>query len=149
MAILDDSDGAGRRRTSASARLDVRGLTWVAGGRTIVAGVDLTVEPGEMVGVIGPNGSGKSSLLRCIYRHHRPTGGSARLAAVPQEFPAEFGLTVEEIVAMGRTPHRRGFAGDGAPAIVPPSTSRSMRSISRRCALAPSTGCRAARSSAR
>lgn len=89
----------------------------------------LRVAPGEFVGLIGPNGSGKTSLLRCAWRFNKPEGGEVRLdhhnvwqqsprwcaqriAVVLQEFPDAFGLTVFEVVAMGRTPHKGLFDGD-------------------------------------
>lgn len=91
--------------------------------------VELRVAPGEFVGLIGPNGSGKTSLLRCAYRFARPAKGEVllgeadvwqqsprwcaqRIAVVLQEFPDAFGLTVDEVVAMGRTPHKGMFDGD-------------------------------------
>ncbi|WP_248804486.1 ABC transporter ATP-binding protein [Pseudomonas sp. MWU13-2100] len=90
---------------------------------------NLRVAAGEFVGLIGPNGSGKTSLLRCAYRFSRPEHGEAlleqqnvwkqsprwcaqRIAVVLQEFPDAFGLTVDEVVAMGRTPHKKLFDGD-------------------------------------
>ena len=89
----------------------------------------LHVAAGEFVGLIGPNGSGKTSLLRCDWRFNKPESGEVRLdhqnvwkqssrwcaqriAVVLQEFPDAFGLTVEEVVAMGRTPHKGLFDGD-------------------------------------
>jgi iron complex transport system ATP-binding protein len=89
----------------------------------------LYVAPGEFVGLIGPNGSGKTSLLRCAYRFSQPLQGDVllgdenlwqrpprwcaqRVAVVLQEFPDAFGLTVDEVVAMGRTPHKGLFDGD-------------------------------------
>ena len=89
----------------------------------------LQVASGEFVGLIGPNGSGKTSLLRCAYRFSPPENGEVkldhhnvwkqssrwcaqRIAVVLQEFPDAFGLTVEEVVAMGRSPHKRLFDGD-------------------------------------
>ena len=89
----------------------------------------LHVAAGEFVGLIGPNGSGKTSLLRCAWRFNQPESGEVRLdhqnvwkhssrwcaqriAVVLQEFPDAFGLTVEEVVAMGRTPHKGLFDGD-------------------------------------
>jgi iron complex transport system ATP-binding protein len=91
--------------------------------------VSLRVAAGEFVGLIGPNGSGKTSLLRCAYRFSRPTAGQVlldgidlwtqsprwcaqRIAVVLQEFPDAFGLSVAEVVAMGRTPHQALFDGD-------------------------------------
>ena len=89
----------------------------------------LRVAVGEFVGLIGPNGSGKTSLLRCAWRFSKPQSGEVglghhnvwkqssrwcaqRIAVVLQEFPDAFGLTVEEVVAMGRTPHKGLFDGD-------------------------------------
>ena len=46
--------------------LEARALSAGYGSKVIVDGVDLTVAPGECVGIIGPNGSGKSTLLRAL-----------------------------------------------------------------------------------
>ncbi|MFJ5841390.1 ABC transporter ATP-binding protein [Streptomyces shenzhenensis] len=86
--------------------------------------MSLRIAPGEMVGLVGPNGSGKSTLLRSAYRVLRPTGGavligdesvwsmSARKAArrraiVTQHTVLGAEFSVEEVVAMGRTPRKR------------------------------------------
>ncbi|CAL8975402.1 Zinc import ATP-binding protein ZnuC [Cellulomonas sp. T2.31MG-18] len=47
-----------------SAPLELRGAGLAFGGRTLWSGLDLTVEPGELVTVLGPNGAGKTTLLR-------------------------------------------------------------------------------------
>jgi iron complex transport system ATP-binding protein len=115
-------------------RLDIDGLAWSFEPRSptarwLLREVDLHVASGEFVGLIGPNGSGKTSLLRCAYRATEPDKGQVRLddddlwqrtsrwcaqriAVVLQEFPQDFGLTVHDVVSMGRTPHKGLFEGD-------------------------------------
>ena len=44
-------------------------------------GVDMTVSPGEVVGLIGPSGSGKSTLLKCLGAVIEPTGGRMTLGS--------------------------------------------------------------------
>ncbi|MCX2968380.1 MULTISPECIES: ABC transporter ATP-binding protein [Streptomyces] len=112
-----------------AAELDVEGVTLRAGARHLVRDVSLTARPGEVVGLVGPNGSGKSSLLRAVYRVLRPDAGRVRvdganawslpvrrlartLAAVVQDPGAGFDLSVRDVVAMGRTPHKRLLDGD-------------------------------------
>jgi ATP-binding cassette subfamily F protein 3 len=48
------------------------------GGRSVLAGVDLTVLRGERVGVVGENGAGKSVLLRLLADELEPTGGERK-----------------------------------------------------------------------
>ena len=48
------------------AYLEIEGLTKSFGGHVAVAGVNFTVERGELVGLIGPNGSGKTTLLNML-----------------------------------------------------------------------------------
>jgi ABC-2 type transport system ATP-binding protein len=65
--------------------IETRALTrdFVLGrGRTVhaVRGIDLRVEPGELVAVLGPNGAGKSTTLRMLTTLLAPTSGSAVVA---------------------------------------------------------------------
>ncbi|MCG3039218.1 ABC transporter ATP-binding protein [Streptomyces sp. S1A] len=109
--------------------LHIDGVTLTAGARHLVRDVSLSARPGETIGLVGPNGSGKSSLLRAVYRVLRPDSGRVRVdggdawslpvrrlartvAAVVQESAADFDLAVREVVAMGRTPHKRLLDGD-------------------------------------
>jgi ABC-type branched-subunit amino acid transport system ATPase component len=78
--------------------LELSGLTVEYGALRAVDGVDLTVERGEVRGLVGPNGSGKSTLLNAISGLTRISGGAAVLAG-------------EDVT--GETPHalaRRGVA---------------------------------------
>lgn len=110
-------------------KLQAEGLRYSYGDKKAVDNLSFSVEDGEFVGLIGPNGSGKSTALKMIYRALRPQAGrvwldgqdllkmpyrqSARmLAAVSQENEVPFQFTVEEIAAMGRSPHKRLFEAD-------------------------------------
>lgn len=60
--------------------LEVRGLRTPDDGGTVLTDVDLTIRPGEILGVLGPNGSGKTTLADCLGRLRPVSGGSIRLA---------------------------------------------------------------------
>lgn len=55
-------------------------LTSAAGPVDILRGIDLTVEPGETIGLIGPSGSGKSTLLSVMAGLEKPTSGTVTVA---------------------------------------------------------------------
>jgi ABC-2 type transport system ATP-binding protein len=59
--------------------IEVRGLVKRYGDLTAVAGVDLTVNVGDVYGYLGPNGAGKTTSLRMMLGLIRPTAGSVRL----------------------------------------------------------------------
>jgi ABC-2 type transport system ATP-binding protein len=66
--------------------IEVRGLVKRYGELTAVAGVDLTVEAGDVYGYLGPNGAGKTTSLRMMLGLIRPTEGTVRLfGRDPQE----------------------------------------------------------------
>ena len=109
--------------------LELRDLSVDIAGRRIVTGIGFTVPDGTFAGLLGPNGSGKSTILKTIYRVHRPAAGQVlvdghdllalpsrdaarRIAVVAQEFTLEFDFTVAELVMIGRTPHKRPFDRD-------------------------------------
>ena len=112
--------------------LIARGLCWSPRGATpILNNVSFSVPQGQVLAICGANGAGKSTLLRMLYRFLRPASGqillggddlwalspraaARRVAAVLQEQPTDFALSVREIVGLGRTPHRSGFTGAGA-----------------------------------
>ena len=113
-------------------RLSVENLSYSYGGQgDAITDVCLSVDRSEFVGLIGPNGSGKSTVLKNIYRGLTPDRGSIlldgedlmkmpfrksalKLAVVGQENDVPFDFLVEEIVAMGRTPHKKLFDVDNA-----------------------------------
>ncbi|MBB1229740.1 Fe3+-hydroxamate ABC transporter ATP-binding protein FhuC [Pantoea agglomerans] len=90
-------------------------------GRTLLQPLSLTFPPGKVTGLIGHNGSGKSTLLKMLGRHHAASSGEVLLnqqpvgswkskafarqvAYLPQQLPAAEGMTVRELVAIGRYP---------------------------------------------
>lgn len=104
-------------------------LDVLRGGKQVLAGVDLELRPGEVLGVLGPNGAGKSSLLGALCGEVPTAGGhvsldgralaewtgperARRLAVLPQSSTLSFAFRVEEVVAMGRMPHDTGRERD-------------------------------------
>jgi ABC-2 type transport system ATP-binding protein len=65
------------------AALACRGLAKRYGAKAALAGVDLEVDGGELVGLLGPNGAGKSTLTKIACGLVRPTGGSATVCGAP------------------------------------------------------------------
>ena len=111
----------------ATAALDVR-----LGGRVILSDITLSLERGTLVGLVGPNGAGKTSLLRTLAGLVAPTKGRVDLDGMPLKgisrdarakriavlfhgAGAGWPMQVQDLVALGRLPHRRAFGGlDGA-----------------------------------
>lgn len=86
------------------------------GDDLVLSGVDLSVRPGDFVGVVGPSGSGKTTLLKLLLGTVRPVAGAVdrrphlRIGYVPQLETVDwnFPITVAECVLMAR-------AGRGIP----------------------------------
>jgi iron complex transport system ATP-binding protein len=99
-----------------------KGLSISRGERPILKGVDISLKPGEMLGLIGPNGAGKSTLLKTLVGIIEPDSGelkldgqslaviprgerARRLAYLPQLSEIAWPMSVERIIELGRTPH--------------------------------------------
>ncbi|MEV6249710.1 ABC-F family ATP-binding cassette domain-containing protein [Streptomyces sp. NPDC051742] len=89
-----------------TATLVAKDLAAGHGERTLFAGLDLVVAPGDVIGLVGVNGAGKSTLLRLLAGIDAPEEGELRLspptAAVghlPQEPERRAGETVREFLA--------------------------------------------------
>jgi iron complex transport system ATP-binding protein len=95
----------------------------------IVNDISIKVKNKQFVGLIGPNGCGKSTLLKSIYKVIKPKSGSiylgdldvlnsepqsvSRIMGVVGQFnDLSFDFTVEEMVLMGRTPHKKFMERD-------------------------------------
>jgi iron complex transport system ATP-binding protein len=107
--------------------LEATTVSVATGRRTILSDLSLGVHGGEVLGLLGPNGAGKSTLLRVMTRVLAPTAGSValdgqdveqippsqlarRIGYLPQGAACHWSLAVEQVVALGRLPHRRPFS---------------------------------------
>lgn len=87
----------------------------------ILRDVDFSVSEGELVGLIGPNGAGKSSLVKALCRLNVEASGEVffrdtaiekidknrlaqQIAYLPQNAQAQWPVSVEKVVALGRLP---------------------------------------------
>jgi len=68
--------------TSSGAALTVKDLTVSYGEAKVLFGIDLYVNPAEIVACVGRNGAGKTTLMKCIAGFIRPTAGSIVAGAV-------------------------------------------------------------------
>jgi len=104
-------------------------LTIQRGSKRVLTGINLALQPGEMLGVLGPNGAGKSTLLDALSGELKPSEGrislddrplsewtgperAQRLAILPQTSTLNFAFRVEDVVGMGRLPHATGRLRD-------------------------------------
>lgn len=128
------SPAAPRAGAADDVAIRLRGLTLGYGpvsAPPIVADLDLDVPAGRVTAIIGANGCGKSTLLRGLTRQLAPRAGSievlgrdaARVSArdyartvalLPQHPVAPEGMTVAQLVARGRHPHRGLLGGRAA-----------------------------------
>lgn len=100
-------------------------------GTRIIKGMSVEIKDKEFVGILGPNGSGKSTLLKCIYRVLHPKSGEVQLngkaiqaysvkesaremAVVAQHNYYNFDFSVQDVVLMGRSPHKKAMERDNA-----------------------------------
>lgn len=72
--------------------LDIDNLSAGYGGKTILDGLSLSAERGDVVSLIGPSGSGKSTLLRVLIGLTPPTGGTVRIGGEAINYADKAGL---------------------------------------------------------
>ncbi|MEM1253376.1 MAG: ABC transporter ATP-binding protein [Cyanobacteria bacterium P01_H01_bin.21] len=109
--------------------LDAHDLQGGYGDKTIVEQVTLALHQGEWLSILGANGSGKSTLLRLFGRILSPQQGSIylsgrdihslsptviarQLALLPQQQILPAGLSVHQLVSLGRSPHQPWWQWD-------------------------------------
>lgn len=95
-----------------------------AGGESLLRGVDFCATAGRVTAIVGPNGAGKSTLLSLLSRLRQPSSGQCGLhgralpdwsvhelalarAVMLQETAVAFDFSVQEVVELGRYPHRQ------------------------------------------
>ncbi len=67
------------RLTGVRGGIELRDVSFRYGSRTILRGVNLQIQPGEMIGLVGHSGSGKTTLVNLICRFYDVTEGAIRL----------------------------------------------------------------------
>ncbi len=108
-------------------RLQMSGIGKSFGGVAVLSGVNLVVEPGEVVALLGANGAGKSTLMKILAGLYARDDGAVRIDGVeadvssparsvaagvrmlPQEISVMPDMTVAENIFLGDLPRRRGF----------------------------------------
>ena len=108
-------------------KFELKHISGGYGKKTILNDISLQIDPGEIVTVLGPNGCGKSTLLKIAGRLLKPSSGTVllddheisryspkklarRIAILSQASEIPEGLTVEELVSLGRYPYRESSA---------------------------------------
>lgn len=106
--------------------LEAQNLSLAYDKHTVVDGLSLALPEGRITAIVGANGCGKSTLLRGLSRVLNPAGGAVlidgedihqlppkqvarRIALLPQHPVAPSGMTVAELVGLGRHPHQAAF----------------------------------------
>ncbi|KAA9089163.1 metal ABC transporter ATP-binding protein [Microbacterium radiodurans] len=121
-------DAAERRRAGRYADpvslLEIRGAALRRSGRELWSGLDLSVEPGELIAVLGPSGSGKTTLLRAILGLEPLSEGSITALGQPvrrrgnraigylpqaRPLPPDTALRGRDLVSLGVDGHRFGI----------------------------------------
>jgi branched-chain amino acid transport system permease protein len=82
--------------TMPTVSLDCRGVYKTFGGVQALKGVDLSVQQGEIIGLVGPNGSGKSTLINVITGHYTLDSGTITFDGLPID-----GMPAHRIAGLG------------------------------------------------
>ncbi|MCA9226909.1 MAG: ABC transporter ATP-binding protein [Planctomycetales bacterium] len=71
-------------------RIELRDVAFKYGSRPVIRGVNLAIEPGEMIGLVGPSGAGKSTLVNLVCRFYDVTAGAVLIDGTDvRSFPVE------------------------------------------------------------
>jgi iron complex transport system ATP-binding protein len=103
--------------------LEAQAVTCAMGGATLLHALSARFASGQLAAILGPNGAGKSTLLSLLCGQRRASQGqvylqdqaldsypaqalACRRALLPQDLSVAFDYTVQDVVALGRHPHR-------------------------------------------
>ena len=111
---------------SAQPALHLENVHASIGGRRILQGITLTMQHGQILGLLGPNGSGKSTLIRCVTGQlsvghgkvsingecisNNPLKAKAQLGYAPDPQLLPLGLTVRQVLQLSACARRNDFA---------------------------------------
>ncbi len=89
-------------RSDAGSVLSVRGVTKSYGDHHVLHGVDLEIQPGEIVGLLGPNGAGKTSLVSIIAGLRTADAGTIRINGIdalanPRQARTALGIAPQDL----------------------------------------------------
>ena len=102
--------------------ISIEDLKFSYSNKSVLNGIEFRVNEGELVGLVGPNSSGKTTILKLITNVLVPSTGSIKfhgeetlslkankiaklVSVVPQNPESPIGITIKELVSLGRTPH--------------------------------------------
>ena len=91
--------------------LDAKNITVSYGDAAVLSGVTHSFREGKITVILGPNGCGKTTLIKALVRQHAKTG---KLAYIPQETFGDMGLTVRELVGLGRYNRAHFLTGESS-----------------------------------
>lgn len=129
--VSTDRDEADLRRQAGKHVLNVNGIRFDYDGNPVLDGFNFAAQSGELVGLVGPNGTGKTTIIRLMsgvlkqdagtveirgarLDTMRPTDRARLVSVVPQNPRTPSGLTVWDLVLLGRNPHLGLLEWEGA-----------------------------------
>ncbi len=88
--------------TDVKGRIDIENAQFRYGNRAVIKGLNLTIEPGEFIGLVGHSGSGKSTLVNLMCRFYDVSGGAIKIDGIDiravkvADFRRNIGLVLQE-----------------------------------------------------
>ena len=129
MCPVSPSEKESSQNSQPDVQIEAQQLSGGYDDKRIIEAVNLTLHQGEWLSLVGANGSGKSTLLRLLSRILSPQVGTVllngraihtqppvevakQMAILPQQQVVPAGLSVQQLVSLGRTPHQAWWQWD-------------------------------------